>query len=1156
MVRKHGLGTLTIPALVAAVVCSGAVTRAADGQGANIAAWGVNNHGQTTLPYLGEDLRSVDAGPFHGLAVLVDGTVAAWGRNSHGQIVVPAELAAVRAVAGGEYHSVALLDSGQVVCWGGNTHGQCDVPANLPPARAIAAEGYFTVALSRSGTVHAWGSNQWGQLNIPASVPSALEISAGGNYIAALRPDRTVICWGYCGHGQCAVPANMGPVTAIAAGNLHMVALQQDQTVRCWGWNSYGQSVPPAGLDQVVAIAASLHHSLALRANGDVVCWGIGDACVPTGVTEPVARLSAGWDFTLALLAADEDGDGVDNSTDNCPRAANPDQADGDGDGLGDYCDGPDSDGDGVTDAWDGCPLDAEKAAPGLCGCGEPDIDADGDGVCDSACPADLNGDGVVGASDLPELLNAWGATGPNSADIDSDGLVGPSDLSALLALWGTACMPTIDLVQPALGPLAGGTTITITGRSLTGATSVIIGGVAASSVTVVNPTTLTAVTPSGAAGPRDVVVTTPGGSATLAGGYAYVNPVTWATVLDLFPDPAVVFDADVRARIVATGYPWRVRDSVSGIEMLLIPPGSFEMGCSQGSNSYGCHPDELPAHPVTLTKPFYIGRYEVKQSEWSQIMDVNPSKFQVASGYPQGESMPVERVSWTAASEYLGRTGLRFPTEAEWEYAARAGTQLPFHSGPGFPNGTADDTRVNAIAWMQTNAIGRTQPVGLKASNAFGLHDTLGNAWEWVGDFFAPYSTAPQTDPSGPAVGSTHPIRGGSWVDFTNFIRCSMRHHYPEGFVSYNLGFRVARDADGGPFAITRITPSSGPTSGGTTITITGPSFIGTTAVTIGGVAATGVAVVNPNTLTAVTPAGVAGEATVSVTTPLGTTSLANGFTYSTLAAPSWATLLEPLPDPAVVTDAVLRNAIIATGYPWRVRDSGTGIEMVLVPPGSFEMGCIEGSIAFPCDATEQPVHEVTLTSPFYMSRYEVTQAQWQSRMGSNPSYFVAANGYPGLDSRPVENISWNTVQGFLSTTGMRLPTEAEWEYACRAGTTTPFHSGPGFPNGTTDDSLRRLIAWGTETGVPQPVGARAANALGLHDMLGNVWEWCSDWYANYPRAAQTNPAGPSSGVFRVLRGGGIYGITDIARSSFRVGRASDHAFSSIGLRVVRSPN
>jgi formylglycine-generating enzyme required for sulfatase activity len=256
-------------------------------------------------------------------------------------------------------------------------------------------------------------------------------------------------------------------------------------------------------------------------------------------------------------------------------------------------------------------------------------------------------------------------------------------------------------------------------------------------------------------------------------------------------------------------------------------------------------------------------------------------------------------------------------------------------------------------------------------------------------------------------------------------------------------------------------------------------------------------------------------------------------------------------LPDPAVVTDPALRAAIIATGRPWRVRDTATQIEMLLVPPGTFEMGCIMGSNQYGCYPYEQPVHTVTLTQPFYLGRYEVTQAQWQARMASNPSYFVAANGYPGSDARPVEQVSWNTIQGFCSATGMRLPTEAEWEYACRAGTQTPFY------NGSTDDSTVGALAWyspnsGSQT---RPVGGKVPNAFGFHDMLGNVREWVNDWYDGYSAGAQTDPTGPVSGADRVVRGGGWNNVTNFMRSSYRSVGTPGGAFSLIGFRVARTP-
>ena len=411
------------------------------------------------------------------------------------------------------------------------------------------------------------------------------------------------------------------------------------------------------------------------------------------------------------------------------------------------------------------------------------------------SCNGDINGDGQVSASDLPVLLNSWGVIGSSPADVDGDGFVGPSDLSALLAAWGTACSPAIDSVSPSAGAVAGGTVIEIRGTGLAGVRSVTVGGTPATSVVVVNPTTVTAVTPAGTAGARDVVVTTSAGNATLVGGFLYATVGSWATILEQSPDPAVVTNAALRSAIIATGYPWRVRDNGTGIEMLLVPPGTFDMGCIQGSNSYGCSSWEQPVHAVTLTNAYYIGRYEVTQAQWQAKMGSNPSSFQ---GQADSPSRPVEQVSWNTIQGFLSATGLRLPTEAEWEYACRAGTPTPFHSGPGCPTGTTNDSLVVQIAWYNSccggDSGGQTHAVGGKAANALGVHDMLGNVWEWCNDWYGDYSPSPQTNPAGPASGSSRVLRGGSWGYLTSGVRSSGRVDYsPDGALNV-IGFRVAR--------------------------------------------------------------------------------------------------------------------------------------------------------------------------------------------------------------------------------------------------------------------------------------------------------------------------------------------------------------------------
>ena len=212
--------------------------------------------------------------------------------------------------------------------------------------------------------------------------------------------------------------------------------------------------------------------------------------------------------------------------------------------------------------------------------------------------------------------------------------------------------------------------------------------------------------------------------------------------------------------------------------------------------------------------------------------------------------------------------------------------------------------------------------------------------------------------------------------------------------------------------------------------------------------------------------------------------------------------------------------------------------------------MGC-SASNSYACIADENPTHQVTLTQAFYMGRTEVTGAQWQAKMGDNPSYFGAN------PNNPVENLSWNMIGVFNSVTGLRLPTEAEWEFACRAGTTTAIHSFPGYSNGTNDDTLVGFIAWTMNGGsTTHAVATKLSNALGLHDTIGNVWEYCQDWYGPYSSGSVTNPTGPTAGTYRVLRGGSCGNGTDVDRTSARVYKLPDSAYPGYGgFRAARNP-
>jgi formylglycine-generating enzyme required for sulfatase activity len=224
----------------------------------------------------------------------------------------------------------------------------------------------------------------------------------------------------------------------------------------------------------------------------------------------------------------------------------------------------------------------------------------------------------------------------------------------------------------------------------------------------------------------------------------------------------------------------------------------------------------------------------------------------------------------------------------------------------------------------------------------------------------------------------------------------------------------------------------------------------------------------------------------------------------------------------------------------------SSSGIEFVSIPAGKFMMGCSPGDSQ--CDADENPRHEVTISRSFELGKYEVTQGQWIKVMASNPSNFK------GDDRLPVEWVSWNDIQGFIAKLNAfndgyryRLPTEAEWEYAARAGTVGPYY-------GNLD-----AVAWhdpnsGNKT---HPVGQKQPNGFGLYDMLGNVWEWCSDWYGEsyYGSSPATDPKGASSGQSRILRGGSWDDVWWYARVSSRYGVVPGGRDAYIGFRVCREP-
>jgi formylglycine-generating enzyme len=237
----------------------------------------------------------------------------------------------------------------------------------------------------------------------------------------------------------------------------------------------------------------------------------------------------------------------------------------------------------------------------------------------------------------------------------------------------------------------------------------------------------------------------------------------------------------------------------------------------------------------------------------------------------------------------------------------------------------------------------------------------------------------------------------------------------------------------------------------------------------------------------------------------------------------------------------------------------SDTSGTMVLIPAGTFQMGQLD---------IVTPVHTVNITKAFYMGKYEVTQKQYEDVIGSNPSRFA------GNPNNPVEQVSWYDAVQFCNelskkegleqcytleggTTwrcdfekkGYRLPTEAEWEYTCRAGTLTDYYTG-------TTESQLASAGWydGNSNSTTRPFGQKVPNKFGVYDMHGNVWEWCWDWYSDYIAGSCDDPTGPITGSYRVLRGGSWNDEASSCRSANRINTDSDNRISIDGFRVVRT--
>ncbi len=522
-----------------------------------------------------------------------------------------------------------------------------------------------------------------------------------------------------------------------------------------------------------------------------------------------------------------------------------------------------------------------------------------------------------------------------------------------------------------------------------------------------------------------------------------------------------------------------KLKDHSLGPAMVRLPGGTFRMGDDKSPYNR-----EKPAHEVTLSA-FSIGQYPVTFEEYDRFCEATDRDKPDDYGWGRG-IRPVIYVSWkdaTAYCEWLSEQTAehyRLLTEAEWEYACRAGSDTRYCFGD-------NEQQLSEYAWYWENAGGKTHPVGEKLPNQWQLYDLHGNVLEWVRDWYGGYSKEPQRNPSGPETGSGRVMRGGSWGGVAVDCRSAYRSNEHPGIRYVNLGFRLARDG-------------------------TWPSSIFTLAVE------------------------------KEAETPIQTKIEAKR-------------AYEPY-----------------QGLRDHLKGRTEAPQMVYLPGGTFKMGDISGSGM----DWEKPVHEVTLEA-FAIGRYPVTVSDFRrfieaTRYQTDAERQGGARVFDGKgwnqksdanwrnpymsqdDEHPIVCIRWNDATAYCEwlseQTGERysLPTEAQWEYACRAASETAYCFGD-------DEERLGEYAWYYKNSEQNthPVGKKKANRWSLHDMHGNVWEWVRDWYGVYSKESQRNPSGPETGSLRVIRGGSWAYGADYCRSAYRPGHVPGLRSLYLGFRLAR---
>ncbi len=637
---------------------------------------------------------------------------------------------------------------------------------------------------------------------------------------------------------------------------------------------------------------------------------------------------------------------------------------------------------------------------------------------------------------------------------------------------------------------------------------------------------------------------------------------------------------------------------------MRWIESGTFQMGSPQ--DEPGRWSDEGPQHKVTIGRGYWLFDTACTQALWQAVMGDNPSRF-------QSPDRPVEQVSWEDCQRFLAKINqltpgldLSLPTEAQWEYACRAGTDAATYAGPLEILGENNGPALDGIAWYGGNSgvefeldngddssdwpkkqydhqRAGSHPVRTKRPNDWGLYDMLGNVYEWCHDGLRKYTPGASTDPVGPTQGGADRVlRGGSWRSRARDVRCAYRSAIPPGYRFGIFGFRPARvQQSQGQAAAQKSAEPAGPALGRvaeqrpTQDQPSGAAHVDASLrdarITLGETEPGGAQLVRlSGTSVANCPLPKAPALVIATD--------CEKLTFRQITRPEWAS--------AIGRDRF--GLWVEFELPTTKGKKPVKQRMRWIPPGRFRMGSPSDEPGrttseevrqySPYWPDEGPQHLVTMSQGYWLFDTPCTQALWEAVMGNNPSQYQSP-------SRPVEQVSWDDCQRFLERVNglapgldLVLPTEAQWEYACRAGTDTATYAGPLQILGENNAPALDPIAWyGGNSGVDfelengfdvstwpnkqydhqkagtHSVAQKVPNPWGLYDILGNVWEWSLDGPRRYTDDSAVDPVGELRGADRVLRGGSWYSLARSVRCAYRRAFHPGARGGNIGFRPAR---